>query len=357
MAMQPNGSGDDDLFHATGVADLAQQVGLITPKQPAGGAAAAHSPDMQRTTSMHFGHSPSTPGTPGTPSQSSPWSGQKRDQDFDSPDGSSKRRRAPSSMTKSEDRSGRGLRHFSMKVCQKVQEKGVTSYNEVADELVHEQQLAEEMEDGGDGEVHGPKNIRRRVYDALNVLMAMNIISKEKKEIRWIGLPSNSEQECRQMEEMRQKRLERIRKKTAHLQELIVQQIAFKNLVRRNEQEREASGVSGAAGQDTQLPDNAIHLPFIVVNTSKDTVIDCQMAEDKSEYFFNFNKPFEIHDDIEILKRMRMAYGIESGSCTQRELEAARAMIPRALEPYLNQMVHTILPEASPELGGAGASH
>ena len=44
------------------------------------------------------------------------------------------------------------------------------------------------------------KNIRRRVYDALNVLMAMNIISKEKKEIRWIGLPTNSLQECQHLE-------------------------------------------------------------------------------------------------------------------------------------------------------------
>ncbi len=44
------------------------------------------------------------------------------------------------------------------------------------------------------------KNIRRRVYDALNVLMAMNIISKEKKDIRWIGLPTNSVQECQHIE-------------------------------------------------------------------------------------------------------------------------------------------------------------
>ena len=44
------------------------------------------------------------------------------------------------------------------------------------------------------------KNIRRRVYDALNVLMAMNIISKEKKEIKWIGLPTNSLQECQHLE-------------------------------------------------------------------------------------------------------------------------------------------------------------
>ena len=33
---------------------------------------------------------------------------------------------------------GKGLRHFSMKVCEKVQAKGTTSYNEVADELVNE---------------------------------------------------------------------------------------------------------------------------------------------------------------------------------------------------------------------------
>lgn len=38
------------------------------------------------------------------------------------------------------------------------------------------------------------------MYDALNVLMAMNIISKEKKEIRWIGLPTNSAQECQNLE-------------------------------------------------------------------------------------------------------------------------------------------------------------
>ena len=44
------------------------------------------------------------------------------------------------------------------------------------------------------------KNIRRRVYDALNVLMAMNIITKEKKEIRWVGLPTNSAQECLYLE-------------------------------------------------------------------------------------------------------------------------------------------------------------
>ena len=39
------------------------------------------------------------------------------------------------------------------------------------------------------GTQNDEKNIRRRVYDALNVLMAMNIIKKQKKTILWVGLP------------------------------------------------------------------------------------------------------------------------------------------------------------------------
>ena len=44
------------------------------------------------------------------------------------------------------------------------------------------------------------KNIRRRVYDAFNVLMAMDIIRKDKKEIRWVGLPTSSLQEIADLE-------------------------------------------------------------------------------------------------------------------------------------------------------------
>lgn len=63
----------------------------------------------------------------------------------------------------------------------------MTTYNEVADELV-----AEEIQNNAFDKNCDQKNIRRRVYDALNVLMALQIISKDKKEIRWIGLPSNA---------------------------------------------------------------------------------------------------------------------------------------------------------------------
>jgi hypothetical protein len=35
-------------------------------------------------------------------------------------------------------------------------------------------------------QAYDEKNIRRRVYDALNVLMAMGIISKEKKQVQYV---------------------------------------------------------------------------------------------------------------------------------------------------------------------------
>ncbi|KAI8427804.1 hypothetical protein MSG28_002202 [Choristoneura fumiferana] len=201
------------------------------------------------------------------------------------------------------DKVGKGLRHFSMKVCEKVRTKGFTSYNEVADELVLE--FAAGMHGSADSQQYDQKNIRRRVYDALNVLMAMNIISKEKKEIRWLGLPTNSVQECTALEKEKQAKLEKIQKKTQQLQELILQHISFKSLIDRNK-EAESKGLKPS-------PSSAIHLPFIVVNTSDKALIDCSISNDKTEYMFHFNKRFQIHDDIDILKRMGLLYEMGRG--------------------------------------------
>ncbi|XP_073481736.1 transcription factor Dp-2 isoform X3 [Aquarana catesbeiana] len=227
------------------------------------------------------------------------------------------------------EKSGKGLRHFSMKVCEKVQTKGTTSYNEVADELVAE--FTNTTGHLPTDSAYDQKNIRRRVYDALNVLMAMNIISKEKKEIKWIGLPSNSVQECENLEMEKQRRIERIKQKTAQLQELLLQQIAFKHLIQRNRQIEQQS-------QTPPAVNSTIKLPFIIVNTSKKTVIDCSISSDKFEYLFNFDNTFEIHDDIEVLKRMGMSFGLESGKCTKENLSLAKSFVPRALEGYVTEM-------------------
>jgi len=61
----------------------------------------------------------------------------------------------------------------------------------------------------------------------------------------------------------------------------------------------------------------------------------------RCEYLFNFNNTFEIHDDIEVLKRMGMAYGLEKGQCTRHDLSRAVKMVPRSLEPYVTRKLLT----------------
>ncbi|XP_059519697.1 transcription factor Dp-2 isoform X2 [Myotis daubentonii] len=265
-----------------------------------------------------------------------------------------------SKRSKKGDKNGKGLRHFSMKVCEKVQRKGTTSYNEVADELVSE--FTNSNNHLAADSAYDQKNIRRRVYDALNVLMAMNIISKEKKEIKWIGLPTNSAQECQNLEKIldiselgpeneqcfipytsscyfvtcvskieKQRRIERIKQKRAQLQELLLQQIAFKNLVQRNRQNEQQN-------QGPPALNSTIQLPFIIITTSRKTVIDCSISSDKFEYLFNFDNTFEIHDDIEVLKRMGMSFGLESGKCSLEDLKRAKSLVPKALEGYITDI-------------------
>lgn len=54
---------------------------------------------------------------------------------------------------------------------------------------------------------------------------------------------------------------------------LFLQQVAIKNLTERNkEMERQLKGAPSG---------NKIHLPFALINTHKDTVIDCQISGDK----------------------------------------------------------------------------
>lgn len=274
---------------------------------------------MGNSPSKQSGHGVSAPNTP----QSA-----KRKLEASTPDEEVRARRARgAAVTAGVDKGGKGLRHFSLLVCQKVKEKGVTSYNEVADELVRDHQATEDQPDVDEegNELHGPKNIRRRVYDALNVLMAMNIIAKDRKDIRWLGLPTTTATDLADLDAQRAARLARIEEKKRRLHELLLQQIAFRTLLQRNEQAAAA-------------PEQRVQLPFIVVQTAREASIQCQMTEDKSEYVFEFDQPFSIHDDVELLRRMGFTQGIDDGTATPEQLEIAKAMVPQALQGHVVEL-------------------
>ncbi|DBA78529.1 hypothetical protein WJX79_005295 [Trebouxia sp. C0005] len=204
---------------------------------------------------------------------------------------------------------GKGLRHFSMKalanqVCEKVESKVRTTYNEVADELVSEFGNVDGTGSPG-GTQYDEKNIRRRVYDALNVLIAMEIISRSKKEILWHGLPSGH---GNALERARADKIclsAQIDKQQSYLQELLKTQTALKNLIQRN---RDLPvELLAARNKEAQKGPTALQLPFILIQANSDSHVEIQISDDSRHAHFDFHSsPFKIHGDDEVLRHMRL---------------------------------------------------
>lgn len=158
--------------------------------------------------------------------------------------------------------------------------------------------------------------------------MAMDIIVKDKKMIVWNGLPgertikphvnvgsappvrkekSRPSEQLLKLQEERSKRQAEVQRKREILQELITQNVCFNNLYQRNHA-REVAEMT--TSQDnavkTSQEEEKIPLPFIVVNTSHSTVIQCEMCPNKTSVNLDFTNPFEINDDNEILKKLGM---------------------------------------------------
>ena len=80
------------------------------------------------------------------------------------------------STDESTPRHCRGLKSLTSKVKHIIYSKGFFSYKEVSDELVRELEITEGLD-----RTKEEKNILRRVYDALNVLIASEVVVKKGK--------------------------------------------------------------------------------------------------------------------------------------------------------------------------------
>ncbi|KAK4784393.1 hypothetical protein SAY86_018761 [Trapa natans] len=248
--------------------------------------------------------------------------------------GSKKKRRAPRAA--GGDKGGRGLRQFSMKVCEKVESKGRTTYNEVADELVAEFAGSSNSTNYPDQQQYDEKNIRRRVYDALNVLMAMDIISKDKKEIQWKGLPHTSVNDIEELKTEHSGLRSRIERKAAYLRELEEQFVGLQNLIQRN----------GRLYGSGNTPTGGVALPFILVQTRPHATVEVEISEDMQLVHFDFNStPFELHDDNYILREMNLSQRPNTENATHslsiNEVQDCLPTAHQALIPAPNDILNT----------------
>ena len=212
----------------------------------------------------------------------------------------------------------KGLREFSLKVSEKVKQKGTTTYTEVAEELISESLPAAQYLTTQQHSLE-QKNVRRRVYDALNVLMAVNVIRRDKKTVRWVGIPTTEIQECKELQEEKARLVARIAEKEKELKKLALQKVVFHKLVERNRSESFSA---------TAENENVVRLPYITVSTDNSTVIDCSISRDKKEYLFSFDRAFQIHDDLEVLLRLLEMNRENRETEVQKELDAMPATFP-----------------------------
>jgi len=223
-------------------------------------------------------------------------------------------------------KSNKGLRHFSKRVCDKVKTKMVTTYKEVADELV--------AECVGNNEsptfLYDQKNIRRRVYDALNVLMALDIIAKNKKDITWKGLPTGSLQNSVYLVQEKENRLNSVKRKLLALQEIIMQEVAIKRLVKRNQDTENEFGPP---------PKHAlVDLPFMTISANEETTIEIEISDDQKQYGLYFNDKFSMVDDTELLKSMGFTLGLDRGEVSNEDLKVLKTLVPKAFEKHIVMM-------------------
>jgi len=240
------------------------------------------------------------------------------------------------------------LRYFSILVCNKLSECNTASYNHIADLLIEESRRDrrddnrktnkkttaaaaaaaaaegavdgvacgdEDGEGGGVGVEGEEKNVRRRIYDALNVLMAIDMIVKDKKMIRWNGPPlhtlklanpsSNSSPNSTttlappppdRLTDLRTQRtslLSRLADKRSLLTEQVLEYVGMRSLLERNAE----VDTGGIDGDDVRL-----YFPFVLVNTARSTAIDCEMSEGRDAVSMRYSDVFSLHDQSVVVR-------------------------------------------------------
>jgi hypothetical protein len=143
-----------------------------------------------------------------------------------------------------EGRSSKGLRSVSLRVKEILRRRGKATYKAVADELVNQLNLP----DWADKDKE-EKNIRRRVYDALNVLISAGVMGRLGREIGLVSqetsLPIEDDEEMKGIRTA-------VAEKRSRLRELAYNFMSVSQLISRNKQSEPAA---------------RIDFPFIVVAT------------------------------------------------------------------------------------------
>lgn len=212
---------------------------------------------------------------------------------------------------------------LSWRVYDKAKEHKVTNGTNIAREILEESRKLRMNFDF--------KNVQRRVYDALNVLTALDMIKKDRNKIEFIkdihevfGEAAKPEKfknddikeerdaeksnKIRLLNERKAQMLKNLNKKRQYFEEITIQVALLKKLVRRNLNEKETSYNSPPSKNqsDTMSIDKfthteKIHLPMLVWEFKKNAEYELLMNEDHNQLIIVSDQNCKLYNDNHVL--------------------------------------------------------
>ena len=195
-----------------------------------------------------------------------------------------------------------GLKEISKRVMEIIKQSGKTTYKAISDQIVNEINEKSSKDE---------KNIRRRIYDSLNVMKSMKLFQKDKssKTIMW-----NYDQELDPLNEIENKNefneknkenkidsgdiaslKKEIKEKNKKLELLRKELIGLKNVLERN------------ARENKKVPEEEkLYFPFIVIEfpTNKDPKINVALNDNKTKAHFGFDEVISMYGDLDAVSKI-----------------------------------------------------
>ena len=190
----------------------------------------------------------------------------------------------------------------------------------------------------------------RRVYDALNVLEALDVVSKDKKSVRWRGFSEASASHYF-LQQILETSKRAVYEKEMMLREQLGRFVAAKQLFERNRLraaetgdvpaasttvEATAAAESTADGDEgvdvaktaARLREQRIPLPVQLVATRTPSGVECALSSDFREACLTFEHPMTVHDDLQILTGLGLH--VPAASTTLATLNLPPMVLPYA---------------------------
>ena len=202
-----------------------------------------------------------------------------------------------------------GLKEISKRVMEIIKHNGQTTYREISDQIVNE--INEKS-------IKDEKNIRRRIYDSLNVMKSMKLFKKDKKDktIKW-----NYDKEYDPLNEMdereeddNQNQLDNVGRNEYRNNSNQINDLKKENKVKKekiNLLTQELRGLKNVLERNKRENENIaenkkIYFPFLIIEfpTNKDPKVNVALNESKTSAHIGFDEADALYGDLDCVSKI-----------------------------------------------------